>query len=147
MKTLFEESARGAILSRLDSVTADSRPRWGKMNAERMLTHLVEAMRMAIGELATKPKRLPTRFPPLRQLFVYWLPWPKGLPTAPELRPSNSRTIEESKRELTRLIADFSTRTAQKKWPDHPAIGNLRCRGWGVLVWRHLDHHLRQFGV
>lgn len=147
MKTLFDERARVAILSRIDSVTADSPPGWGKMNAERMLTHLVESMRMAIGELPTKPKRLPIRFPPLRQLLVYWLPWPKGLPTGEELMPSNPRTIEESKRELTRVITEFGARVKHEKWPYHPAFGNLGRRGWGVLAWRHLDHHLRQFGV
>lgn len=147
MKTLFNEQARGAILSRIHSVTADSQPRWGKMNAERMLTHLVESMRMTIGELVPKPRWLPIRYPPLRQLLVYWLPWPKGLPTGEELMPSNPRTMEESKRELTRLLAEIGTRAAHKKWPEHPAFGKLSGRGWGVLGWRHIDHHLRQFGA
>ena len=133
-------------MSRLEHVTTESRPQWGKMNAEQMLTHLVESMRMACGELQTKSKKLPIRFPPLRQLIVYWLPWPKGSPTAPELLPSSSRSIEESKRELTRLVNVIGENTATK-WPEHPAFGKLSRRGWGVLGWRHMDHHLRQFGV
>jgi hypothetical protein len=146
-KTLFDREARGGLLSRAEQVTPESRARWGKMNAEQMLTHLVEAMRMALGELRPKPKNLPIRYPPLRQLIVYWLPWPKGSPTAPELLPSNSREIEESKRELARLVELIGERASADVWPEHPAFGKLSRRGWGVLGWRHMDHHLRQFGV
>lgn len=146
-KTLLEPSARAGILARVESVTADSRPQWGKMNVEQMLAHLVESMRMAVGELQTKSKKLPIRHPPLRQLFVYWLPWPKGAPTAPELLPSDRRSVEESKRELARLVALFGDRAASTEWPEHPAFGNLSRKGWGVLTWRHCDHHLRQFGA
>lgn len=147
MKTLFAEQHRSGILARIGRVTSASRPVWGKMNAEKMLGHLVESMRMAIGELDVRPKNTPIRFPPLRQLLVYWLPWPKGVPTAPELLPSNPRNVEESKRELERLVSLFAARGNERNWPQHPAFGNLGRRGWGVLAWRHLDHHLRQFGA
>lgn len=147
MKTLFDEHARNAILSRFDRVTAESRPVWGKMNAEKMLMHLVASMRMAVGELSVKSKNLPIRYPPLRQLFVYWLPWPKGSPTAPELLASDPATVDESKRELVRLLKAFSELGSRPDWPQHPAFGNLGRKGWGVLTWRHCDHHLRQFGA
>jgi hypothetical protein len=146
MKTLFDERHRSGILARVERVTTDSRPQWGKMNAEMMLAHLVAAMRMAAGELATKPKNLPIRFPPLRQLFVYWLPWPKGAPTAPELLPSDRGAIDDNKRELARLV-ELVGGNQSATWPAHPAFGDLGRRGWGVLTWRHCDHHLRQFGV
>ena len=146
MKTLFDQRHRNGILTRLDRVTAESHPQWGKMNAEMMLAHLVASMRMAAGELPTKSKQLPIRFPPLRQLLVYWLPWPKGVPTAEELLPADRGTVEDNKRELVRLIRTVGESTS-RTWPSHPAFGNLGRRGWGVLTWRHLDHHLRQFGV
>lgn len=146
MKTLFDERHRHGLLARIDRVTADSRPQWGKMNAEMMLAHLVASMRMAAGELPTKSKKLFIRFFPLRELLVYWLPWPKGVPTAEELLPSDRGTVEDNKRELARLIRTVGESTSTT-WPTHPAFGNLGRRGWGVLTWRHLDHHLRQFGV
>ncbi|HVE71986.1 MAG TPA: DUF1569 domain-containing protein [Thermoanaerobaculia bacterium] len=147
MKTLFDIFDRDEILTRVERLNADSRPQWGKMNVEMMLAHLVASMRMAKGELAVASKKLPIRFPPLRQLFVYWLPWPKGSPTAPELLPSDIGAIEDNKRDLARLIAEVGARGAYETWPEHPAFGDLGRRGWGVLTWRHLDHHLRQFGV
>jgi hypothetical protein len=147
MKTFFDAAARDGILARAERITMDSHPRWGTMNAEMMLAHLVESLRMGVGETQPKPKKLPIRFPPLRQLIVYWLPFPKGAPTAPELLPEDRRSIEDSKRELARLAALFGERGAHPEWPPHPAFGNLGRRGWGVLTYRHIDHHLRQFGV
>jgi hypothetical protein len=147
MKTMFNETLRNDILRRVDRVGAESRPLWGKMNAEKMLAHLVASTKMAVGELKCESKKLPIRYPPLRQLIVYWLPWPKSSPTAPELMISDPGTVERSKDELTRLMRVFAEREKEKQWPEHPAFGNLSRRGWGVLAWRHFDHHLRQFGV
>ena len=147
MKSMFDDTLRSEILSRVDRVSSDARPRWGKMNAEKMLAHLVESMKMPVGELAPKSKNLPIRFFPLKQLIVYVMPFPKGAPTAPELLPSDVRTVENSKSELTRLLHAFAERRNAKDWPDHPAFGRLTQRAWGVLTYRHLDHHLRQFGV
>jgi hypothetical protein len=147
MKTLFDESLRNAMLARIRSVTPEAKPTWGKMNAEKMLAHLVQSMRMGVGELDLKPMKMPLRYTPLRQLIVYVLPFPKGVRTLPELMPSNPVALEESKRELARLFDDFGRRSAQQRWPEHPAFGPIGRRGWGVLSWRHLDHHLRQFGV
>ncbi|HUR80390.1 MAG TPA: DUF1569 domain-containing protein [Thermoanaerobaculia bacterium] len=147
MKTFFDDSNRSSILARAERVTADSRPQWGKMNAEMMLAHLVESLRMGVGETSPKSKMLPIRFFPLRELIVYLLPFPKGAPTAPELLPSDRRSVKDSKRELARLAKSFAERATSKDWPRHPAFGNLGRRGWGVLTYRHFDHHLRQFGV
>ncbi len=147
MKTMFDDTARGDILSRIGRVTAESRPRWGKMNAEMMLAHISESMRMACGELAAKSKNLPLRYFPLKQLIIYLLPFPKGVPTSPELLPSDARTVEHSKSELARILRAFSERASATEWPEHPAFGRLTKRAWGVLTYRHLDHHLRQFGV
>lgn len=147
MKTLFDREMREGLLARLERVTAESQPRWGKMNAEQMMAHLVEGMRMSLGEFSTRPKRMITRYPPFRQLFVYWLPWPKGAPTARELLPADRRELDHSRREVARLVNLIGERAGEAEWPDHPAFGKLGARGWGVLGWRHVDHHLRQFGL
>ena len=147
MKTLFDEGLRNAMLARINAVTADLQPKWGKMNAEKMLCHLVHSMRMGVGELPVKAVKLPIRYTPIRQLMIYVLPFPKGAPTARELMPSNPLEIEESKRELARLFRTFGELASLKEWPEHPAFGPIGKRGWGVLSWRHLDHHLRQFGA
>ena len=105
--------------------------------------------RAANGErsLPTAPKNAPIRFPPLKQLIIYWLPWPKGVPTAPELL---ARPPSEWQGELVTLrdeLAALVKRGRSGPFVPHPAFGRLTPRAWGVLVYRHLDHHLRQFGV
>jgi hypothetical protein len=147
MKTMFDDAARSEILGRIDQVRADTKPKWGKMNAEQMLAHLTESAKMPVAELAPKSKNLPIRYFPLKQLIIYLLPFPKGAPTAPELLPSDSRTVEHSKTEIARLLALLAQRKDAKSWPEHPAFGRLSTRAWGVLTYKHLDHHLRQFGV
>lgn len=145
MKTIFDGPSRSAILARVQRVSTEMKPRWGKMNAEQMLTHLVQSARMATGELACKPRKLPIRYFPLKQLIIYLLPFPKGAPTARELVPSDSGTVERSKSDLARLIEAVAAKADD--WPEHPAFGRLTRRGWGVLTYRHFDHHLRQFGL
>ena len=135
------------MLARIDRISSGAKPRWGKMNAELMVAHLVESMRMAVGEITPRPKKLPLRYFPLKQLVIYWLPFPKGSPTAPELLPKETGTIDGGKSELARVVRLFVERANQAQWPDHPAFGKLNKQAWGVLTYRHFDHHLRQFGV
>ena len=147
MRSMFNDEDRSSMVARIDRVSSGAQPRWGKMNAEQMLAHLVESMRMAVGEIAPRSKRLPLRYFPLKQLVIYWLPFQKGAPTAPELLPKESGTIDRGKTELVRLMRLFVERANQAQWPEHPAFGKLTRQGWGVLTYRHFDHHLRQFGV
>ncbi|HET7712615.1 MAG TPA: DinB family protein [Thermoanaerobaculia bacterium] len=134
-------------MSRIDS---HLRPQWGKMSALEMLSHLVASLKMALGQISPEPKNIAwLRTFPMKQIILYWLPFPKGAPTAPELLISDEACppLAMSKRELERLLDEFSKRELTRPWPDHPAFGRLNGRQWGTLVYRHMDHHLRQFGV
>jgi len=147
MKTLWEHDARLEILRRIDSVKPELTPLWGKMTATRMLRHLARAMAMTTGELAVKPKKLPLRYFPLKQLAIYVLPFAKGLPTAPELLEGDAESIDAARTDLHKAIESFASHNDASSFPPHPAFGKLSTRAYGVLAWRHIDHHLRQFGV
>ena len=69
----------------MNKLRPDMNPVWGKMNATQMMTHLTEWMRLATGELVAAPRNMPMRYPVIKQLIIYLMPWPKGVPTAPEL--------------------------------------------------------------
>ena len=73
MKSVFDAEVLQSMVERIERVTTASQARWGKMNAEKMLDHLVQSARMATGELSVAPKKMPIRYAPLRQLIVYWL--------------------------------------------------------------------------
>ncbi|HKO00370.1 MAG TPA: DUF1569 domain-containing protein [Thermoanaerobaculia bacterium] len=147
MKSLWQDDSKAEILRRIAEVDGGTKGKWGSFTADRMLSHLVESLKMAVGELDVKSKKLPIRYFPLKQLILYVLPFPKGTPTAPELLAGKAEPVDELKSELRRLIAKFSEMAGRAEWHEHPAFGTMTKNAWGVLVYRHMDHHLRQFGV
>jgi hypothetical protein len=147
MKSLWNESERRSIMERVGRIDATTVPRWGRMRAPEMVAHLVQAVRMANGELTVASRNLPLRYPPLKQLAIYVLPMPKGLPTAPELIARTPAEWGDEVGELRATLERFASRPRDEAWPDHPAFGPLSGSAWGVQQYRHIDHHLRQFGV
>jgi Protein of unknown function (DUF1569) len=147
MPTLFDPAARAGIRARVDRLTPESPRQWGKMSIGEMVVHVSRQLRLALGELPCEPRKTPFRNPLLKRLIIYLLPWPKGTPTAPELLQGVPGTWNEDVDALRTLIDRFGARGPAGEFPEHPAFGRLNGRMWGVLGWRHLDHHLRQFGV
>ena len=145
--SLSNARARQDLLDRLERLTPDSRALWGTMTAPQMLAHVVDWMLMAKGELKTAPKRVPLRYTPIKQLAIYWLPFPKGVPTAPELITRSASEWEAECAALRRHIQWFESLDPQTTWPEHPAFGTLTTKAWEVLGYRHTDHHFRQFGI
>jgi uncharacterized protein DUF1569 len=93
-------------------------------------------------------KHLPIRYPPLKQFIIYVAPFPKSAPTAPELLTRFPAAWQADVAELQALVDRFVARGRESSpWPEHPAFGKLSHRAWGVLTYRHMDHHLRQFGA
>ncbi|MDP9204545.1 MAG: DinB family protein [Gemmatimonadota bacterium] len=146
-KSLSSARARQELVDRLERLTPDAIPLWGRMTAPQMLAHLADWMLMAKGELNTAAKKRVLRIPPLKQLVIYWLPFPKGVPTAPELisRKPSEWAIERAT--VRQHIQWFEDLDAKAVWPEHPAFGRMTPRAWCVLGYRHTDHHLRQFGI
>ncbi len=147
MRSIWNPSDCRELDERVRRLTPEHAARWGRMSAAQMVVHLSSSLRMASGELAVAPKHLPLRYPPLKQLALYWLPIPKNLPTAPELI---ARAPGEWSSELRDLCAQLEA--VVRRGPGgvaaiHPAFGRMTAKGWGVLVYRHMDHHLRQFGA
>jgi hypothetical protein len=147
MPTLFDDDARAGIRARIDRLAPDRRPLWGKMDAGQMIVHLTAQLRTGLGELACARKKTPLDNWLMRRLIIYVLPWPRGAPTAPEFLAQPTATWDEDVAALRAAIDRFAARGPGAAWPPHPAFGPLTGRMWGVLAWRHLDHHLRQFGA
>lgn len=147
MKTILEETARRDLLERLSQIKSETSPKWGKFTATQMVRHLADPLRAAMGEMEVAPKNGPLRNPLLRYLIIYWLPWPKGAPTAPEFIPPLGGDMQVCQHDLKNTLDRFVHFTQEKKPAPHPAFGELKREHWGVLTHRHIDHHLRQFGV
>lgn len=148
MRSVLIESDREALGRRIASLTSTSSARWGRMTPDRMLAHLCQSARMALGELPVKPKGMRAfQVFPLKHLILYVLPFPKGAPTAPELLAAPSATVEDEKRTLLDLMARLGRGPREGAGPTHPLFGPLSRSEWGALVYKHSDHHLRQFGA
>ena len=145
--TLWNSAARDGLITRLANLRPESPAQWGKFNAPRMLAHLTDWMRMAAGELTTAPRRHILRLPPVRHLAIYYLPFPKGVPTAPELLSRAPDEWSAERNTLRTYLEEFETRHRAIGFPEHPAFGRLSSEAWGVLGYRHTDHHFRQFGI
>jgi hypothetical protein len=84
---------------------------------------------------------------PLKHLILYVLPFPKGAPTAPELKPAVAGSLEEERKALLELLERIGTGPQEGVGPAHPLFGPLTWREWGVATYKHTDHHLKQFGA
>ena len=148
MKSIWQEQARQELNDRVGALAWDRPAAWGRFTAPKMVCHLADSLKMAMGDLKVAPKRLPIRYPPLKQLIIYVAPFPKNAPTAPELQVRPPRAWSADVSDLQTLVDRFVARGHEASaWAEHPAFGRLSRRAWRVLVYRHMDHHLRQFGA
>jgi hypothetical protein len=146
--TIWDQSVRSSITDRAMRVSADAKPGWGTFNASAMMAHLNDSLRMALGTLPVKSKNLPLRYKPIRTLFIYYLPMPKGAPTAPELiARCSGANLEDEKQTFKQLMDALAGVPTGAKMGEHPAFGDLSYDEYGALIAKHTDHHLRQFGV
>jgi hypothetical protein len=147
MKSIFNAQVHRELQDRVQRLSTSLKPHWGRMTPLQMVAHLSDSLRMASGELEVAPRKVPFRYSPLKELVLYVLPIPKGLPTAPELlarKPADwSLEVADLRDQLNGLVQ----RGYEALSPTHPAFGRLSGKQWGVLIYRHMDHHLRQFGV
>jgi hypothetical protein len=146
--SILNDANCAAICRRIGAVTSASAPRWGRLDAKAMLSHLRLSALMALGELpvACKSKRAFQVFP-FKHLILNVVPFPKNAPTAPELLATDTASLETTRSELVSLVERIGSGPREGGGPVHPLFGRLSFREWGVATYKHADHHLRQFGA
>jgi hypothetical protein len=147
MPSLRNEAARNSLIQRLHRLTPATRPRWGKLDAPRLLCHLADTLSMALSDIRIPSvnKKALQCFP-LKHLILYVLPLPKNIPTAPELLFSPPTSFDADRRRAVELIERLAT-APRALGAEHPSFGPLTNEEWNILQWKHTDHHLRQFGL
>lgn len=149
MSTLFESKSNRAVIERLQLLKPDSKPAWGKLNVVQMLAHCQQPLRVATGELKLKRGLIGILFGKLaKKKLASPEPFSRGLPTAPGFLVREPRPFVEEHAQLVALVARFGAEGPRvlTKEP-HPFFGPLTSAEWDLLQWKHLDHHLRQFGA
>ena len=147
MKSMWQEATQREMADRLAGLAPDRAAQWGRMTAPRMVAHLTQSFKSAVGELRVAPRSGPLRYSPLKELVIYWLPFPKNVPTSPEMLALEPMEWAADVAQLQDLMRRFAAKDPKSAWPEHAAFGRLSGAQWGILMYRHADHHFRQFGV
>jgi hypothetical protein len=150
MKNLYEAARVEEVKQRLAQLRGDSVRLWGKMNPAQALAHCAAAMEMAVGD--TVPPRMFVGRIIGRIVKPLVLkddePLKKNTPTAKNLVVRDERDFGKERARLGGLIDRFAAAGPQGcTTHPHTFFGPLTPEEWAQLMYKHLDHHLRQFGV
>jgi hypothetical protein len=151
MKSIQNEADRKAILRRIARVRPDTPRRWGRMSAHGMVCHLTDSFEGCLGE-----RPVADRSTLMGRTVTRWLalstpvPWPRGVPTTPEVDQERDGTppgdFEADLARLIEITEDFARRIDPASLR-HPIFGRMTAGEWGRWAYRHVDHHARQFGL
>jgi hypothetical protein len=151
MKTLFEPACVQEVKRRLSASSSDHQRQWGKMNSAHMLAHCSLGLEMAAGEIRP-PRALVGRIlgPVIKPMALRdEEPMRRNSPTSKELVVTgDDRDFETERNRLNELIDRFvAAGAAGCTSHPHAFFGSLTPDEWAILMYKHLDHHLRQFGA
>jgi hypothetical protein len=149
MSTLADPKMQANCCGRLARIDPGTAPRWGKMTAHQMICHLNDSFGVACGEKVASPTNSL-----LQKTLIKWvalhtpMKWPAGVPTRPEMEQGKGGTApvdwDRDRAQLRAVIQAFGERTT---FGVHPMFGEMSRSDWMIWGYRHVDHHLRQFGV
>ena len=149
MKSLFDETTYQEVMKRLNSLTAKKHPQWGKMKAGQMMRHCQFPLETALGKKILKKPNFIMKL--LMKSFKASMyndkEWKKNMPTPKAFQVTDERDFEKEQKGLENLIIAFYATKNQKERTPHPGFGYFTYDQWGQMQYKHLDHHLRQFGV
>lgn len=149
MQNLYEAADREAILQRLSALGESSPRQWGRMNAAQMLAHCALIMEIACGQRPRKQILIGRLLAPLVLGSAFGeRPFSRNGPTGREFKIRDERDFAAERKRLANLVDSFCTRgPAGADGLVHPFFGRLTGDQWARLMYKHLDHHLRQFGA
>jgi hypothetical protein len=148
MKSIFNPTDNQEIIARINSLTPETPALWGKMNVDQMLKHCNEAVLVAFNE-----KELKVNFifkilgSMMRKSILNSTQFSKNSPTAKEFKFTESFNFSEVQNELIQNFSRFQQGEKAITCLKHPFWGKMNNEDWNKLMWKHIDHHLRQFGA
>jgi len=149
MKNLFEQETTDEVLSRIDKLQPTSQRQWGKMDVAQMMAHCSITMDIASGRL-----NLPRIFigrliaPFIKSIYTNEKPFNRNGPTGKELVVTGRKEFALEREQLKVKVRQFYAggEAGCTRHP-HPFFGSLVPQAWSRGMYKHLDHHLRQFSV
>lgn len=152
-KNLFDEAMQQSIMARVQQLSPSTQRQWGKMTVEQVVCHMADPFRDLLHLRPSKPA-VPRLFQPLMRMMVLTEKnWKPGTPTLQVYRQgeggggTSPTEFERDKATLLNLIAEFCAKESGFAFAPHPGLGKLKSEQIGYFMWKHTDHHLRQFGL
>jgi hypothetical protein len=149
MKNILDPQVFAEVNLRIDRLKADTARQWGTMSPAQMLWHCRQQVGVGTGELKVK-----NMFPApvswlLKKTFAGRVPFGKGMSTIPGIEAGAREGLhfENEKAALKTDLAAFIKLPTESILKTHPIFGTMTDDDWGQIIYKHLDHHLRQFGL
>lgn len=146
MKSLFEDTTYQETLARIDALNEKSERLWGKMTVAQMVWHCQFPMKIGVKNEHKGNGNLFVRLFFKKSMYNDKF-WRKNLPTSPSLKTKDDKDLTAEKEKLKQLVIDFHQCKTRTNWNPHPLFGELTHNQWGKMEYKHLNHHLTQFGV
>ena len=150
MNNLFSQTDTAGILQRVEKLAPSAAGNWGKMTVNQMLAHCNASLETAMG--LNFPKRVGFvgrifgRL--MKPKFFGDNPFPKNSPTDKNYIITGNPDFEKEKAKFIRQINIFSQGGPEKCTTHiHAFFGKLTAEEYAVMQWKHIDHHLKQFGA
>jgi Protein of unknown function (DUF1569) len=149
MKDLHSPAVANEIIARIEHLTPDTKGLWGKMTVAQMLAHCNTALQTNMGKIPSKQGLMGKIFGQMaKKSVVSDKPFKQGLPTDKTFVIKDTRDFGQEQKLLIELVRQLpaTDREAVARTP-HPFFGKMTPNEWNSLNYKHLDHHLRQFGA
>jgi hypothetical protein len=150
MEDIFNEAIADKVINRIDSLNKSQKPLWGKMSASQMLAHCNVTYDMIFTDKYPKPRGLKRFLLKLliKNLVVNEKPYRKSSQTAPDFVINDQRDFEvEKKKLIDNIRRTVSLGRNHFEGKESHSFGSLNANEWNNMLYKHLDHHLSQFGV
>jgi hypothetical protein len=149
MPSLFNKNDVQQYVQRINKIKADSKPLWGKMNPAQVMAHCAAPLKMAHGEIKGKRGLISFLFGKMaKKKYLGAGEFEKNLPTDPNFLFANPKEFEEERQRLIAKLNDFAEKGPKAITTEpHSFFGNMSPEEWDIIQAKHLDHHLKQFGV
>jgi len=147
MNSIFDSATQSEILGRVEKLTENTGPQWGKMTCAQMLEHCARGFEVPVGDrvIAKSPLKFIGRM--FKKMAISDDPFGKNSPTAPEFRMKETCEFNQAKQRFLSTFKKVSAGPQTIVNPDHAFFGMLTPEQWGMFLYKHTDHHLRQFGA
>ena len=150
MENIFDESISDGTIKRINLLKSESQPKWGKMSAGQMLAHCNVTYELVFENKHSKPKgfkkwMLKTF---VKNIVVGEKSYKKNSRTAPEFLITEEKDFKSEKERLIAYIRKTQELGADYfNGKDSHSFGKLTKEEWNNMFYKHIDHHLNQFGV